>query len=335
MAHDDTRPDGTRVPVEEDRDERPDLDEPAPTAVADLVRLYLDDIGRTPLLSAADEVDLARRIEAGVYAEQRLSELPEDRRSARLRAELEAVAEDGRRAKTHMLQANLRLVVSVAKKYAARGLPFLDVVQEGNLGLVRAVEKFDYAKGFKFSTYATWWIRQAITRGLAEQSRTVRLPVHVHEQVGKLRRTTRDLALRLGRDPSTEELAEALELPVERVIELRRVSRDPVSLDTPVGEDGDTSIGDLVVDVDAPVATEAVERQLMRARLREAVDSLPAREALIVRLRFGLEDGQTHTLEDIASHVHLTRERVRQLERDALVSLRSTDLADQLLDWAS
>ncbi|NHC46227.1 sigma-70 family RNA polymerase sigma factor [Motilibacter aurantiacus] len=309
-----------------------DLDLAAPTA--DLVRLYLDDIGRTPLLTAAEEVELSQRIEAGVYAEHLLKEAPSDLDAER-RAQLEALVRDGLRAKDQMLRANLRLVVSVAKKHSHRGLPFLDVVQEGNLGLVRAVEKFDYRKGYKFSTYATWWIRQAIGRGLAEQARTIRLPVHVHEQIGKLTRALRELSSKLEREPTDEEIAEALGWDVADVVSLRRVGREAISLDTPVGDDMDTSVGELVVDTDAVTAVEAVEHRAMLRELHRAIATLPEREAAIVRLRYGLLDGRARTLDEIGRELGLTRERIRQLEKEALAKLRHPSATRDLLDWAS
>ncbi|NHC13769.1 sigma-70 family RNA polymerase sigma factor [Motilibacter deserti] len=325
-------PDSSRVsdaagPVSEQ-----DLDLAAPTA--DLVRLYLDDIGRTPLLTAAEEVELSQRIEAGVYAEHLLKSAPADLDASR-RSDLEALVRDGLRAKDQMLRANLRLVVSVAKKHSHRGLPFLDVVQEGNLGLVRAVEKFDYRKGYKFSTYATWWIRQAIGRGLAEQARTIRLPVHVHEQIGKLTRALRELSAKLEREPADEEIAEALGWEVADVITLRRVGREAISLDTPVGDDLDTSVGELVVDTDAVTAVEAVEHRAMLRELHRAIATLPEREAAIVRLRYGLVDGRARTLDEIGRELGLTRERIRQLEKEALAKLRHPSATRDLLDWAS
>jgi RNA polymerase sigma factor (sigma-70 family) len=317
----------------------PDLDDTSAGVSADLVRVYLDEIGRTALLTAIEEVELARRIEAGVYAAKLLADLedPDAPAPATRRApeDLQRVVADGRAAMDHMLRANLRLVVSVAKKHAHRGLPLLDVVQEGNLGLVRAVEKFDYAKGFKFSTYATWWIRQAISRGLAEQARTVRLPVHVHEEVNKLSRVARELGQQLERTPTDVELAEALGSDVARVAELRRVSRDVISLDAPVGDDGDSSFGDLVVDSQGAVVTEAVEHRALNEQLLRAVEALPAREATIVKMRFGLGDGSPKTLDEIGKALGLTRERIRQLEKHALVTLRQPGLGDGLLDWAS
>ncbi len=320
-----------------DQTDQPDLDDNGVGVSADLVRVYLDEIGKTPLLSAIEEVELSKRIEAGLYAAELLRRAVADRAklAPRRRAALETVAADGRVAMEHMLRANLRLVVSVAKKHAHRGLPFLDVVQEGNLGLVRAVEKFDYAKGYKFSTYATWWIRQAISRGLAEQARTVRLPVHVHEEVNKLARVNRELSQKFERQPTEHELAEALGIGVARVLELRRVSRDVVSLDAPVGEDGETSFGDLVVDSEGTVVTDAVEQRALTDQLLSAVDSLPAREALILRLRYGLTDGTPHTLDEIGAVLGLTRERIRQLEKQALGALRAPEISAGLLDWAS
>jgi RNA polymerase sigma factor (sigma-70 family) len=326
------RPSAAALPDVEATNE-PDLDDVGPGVSADLVRVYLDDIGRTPLLTAAEEVELSKRIEAGVYAAELLRTA--DSLSTERRAELDAVAADGRRAMDHMLRANLRLVVSVAKKHAHRGMPFLDVVQEGNLGLVRAVEKFDYARGYKFSTYATWWIRQAISRGLAEMARTVRLPVHVHEEVNKLARVTRELGQRLEREATDVEIAEALGSTVARVVELRQVSRDVVSLDAPIGDDGESSFGDLVVDVDATVVTDAVEQRAMAEQVLRAVDALPEREALILRMRFGLADGTPRTLDEIGRALGLTRERIRQLEKHALAELRDPRRADGLLEWAS
>ena len=314
----------------------PDLDEVVVTT-ADPVRAYLDAIGRTPLLTAAEEVEIARRIEAGVYAAELLRRAETDPAALADHdpADLALVAADGAAAKQHMLQANLRLVVSIAKKHSRRGLPLLDVVQEGNLGLIRAVEKFDWAKGYKFSTYATWWIRQAIGRGMAEQSRVVRLPVHVLEELAKVIRAERELDQRLGRDATVAELAESTGLAPDRVADLRRVSRDPVSLDAPVGDDGELVLGDLVLDATVPAAADLVERQVMSGELERLVDTLPERQARIVRLRFGLHDGRPRTLDEIGRQVGLTRERVRQLEKEALGRLRDPELSEQLLDLAS
>ena len=314
----------------------PDLDEVVVTT-ADPVRAYLDAIGRTPLLTAAEEVEIARRIEAGVYAAELLRRAETDPAALADHdpADLALVAADGAAAKQHMLQANLRLVVSIAKKHSRRGLPLLDVVQEGNLGLIRAVEKFDWAKGYKFSTYATWWIRQAIGRGMAEQSRVVRLPVHVLEELAKVVRAERELDQRLGRDATVAELAESTGLAPDRVADQRRVSRDPVSLDAPVGDDGELVLGDLVLDATVPAAADLVERQVMSGELERLVDTLPERQARIVRLRFGLHDGRPRTLDEIGRQVGLTRERVRQLEKEALGRLRAPELSEQLLDLAS
>jgi len=302
----------------------------------DLVRFYLDEIGATQLLTAEQEVELAKRIEAGLYAAQLLRDGTVHGRplTAKQRQELEVVAADGVAAKEHMVRANLRLVVSVAKKFSGRDVPFLDVVQEGNLGLIRAVEKFDYARGFKFSTYAMWWIRQAIQRGLGELGRTVRLPVHVVEELTRLGRIERTLHTQLGREPTLEELAEQTERSVERVVELRRLARHPISLDTPVGEDGDTLIGDLIEDDDAVQAADAAEYAALTEQLHALVDSLAPRLATIVSMRFGLHDGRPRTLQEIAEHLGLTRERVRQLEKEALAELRAPDRSAPLLAWA-
>ena len=309
-----------------------DLDDQTP-AMGDSVHTYLKSIGRTSLLTAEQEVDLAKRIEAGLFAEHKL-ETATGLDDA-FRRELELVAEDGRRAKAHMLEANLRLVVSVAKKYSDRGLSLLEVVQEGNLGLIRAVEKFDYTKGYKFSTYAMWWIRQAIQRGFADSARTIRLPVHVLEMLSKLSRVERDMHQRLGREPTPEELAVELDRTPDQIEELLRTSRQPISLDSTIGEDGETSIGDLIEDVDAPEASELVDRQLMAEQLRSALDALTPREATIMAMRFGLYDGNPHTLDEIGRALGLTRERIRQLEKQSLSKLRHPSRAQPLLDYAS
>ena len=303
---------------------------------ADLVGHYLREVGGTPLLTAEQEVDLARRIEAGVYAAELMraadaGESPAmefDRRRA-----LREIAADGRRAKDHMIRANLRLVVSVAKKHAYRGLPFLDVVQEGNLGLIRAVEKFDYAKGYKFSTYAIWWIRQAIERGVAEQTRTVRLPVHVFEELSKLRKVERKLRLELDREPTPEEIANAAGAQLSRVVDLLAAGRSAISLETPVGDDGGTSVADLIEDAEAVQAYEVVEHNGMVSALLNLVDTLPPRQALILTLRYGLNDGRPRTLQEVAAEVGLTRERIRQLEKESLRLLRSPERSQALLAW--
>jgi RNA polymerase primary sigma factor len=318
--------------AEADRLTEADLDDQTP-AMGDSVHTYLKSIGRTSLLTAEQEVDLAKRIEAGLFAEHKLETAPNLDES--LRRDLELVAGDGRRAKAHMLEANLRLVVSVAKKYSDRGLSLLDVVQEGNLGLIRAVEKFDYTKGYKFSTYAMWWIRQAIQRGFADSARTIRLPVHVLEMLSKLSRVERDMHQRLGREPTPEELAVELDRTPDQIEELLRTSRQPISLDSTIGEDGETSIGDLIEDVDAPEASELVDRQLMAEQLRSALDALTPREATIMAMRFGLYDGNPHTLDEIGRALGLTRERIRQLEKQSLSKLRHPSRAQPLLDFAS
>jgi RNA polymerase primary sigma factor len=315
-----------------DRLTESDLDDQTP-AMGDSVHTYLKSIGRTSLLTAEQEVDLAKRIEAGLFAEHKLETATG--LGETYRHELELVAEDGRRAKAHMLEANLRLVVSVAKKYSDRGLSLLDVVQEGNLGLIRAVEKFDYTKGYKFSTYAMWWIRQAIQRGFADSARTIRLPVHVLEMLSKLSRVERDMHQRLGREPTPEELAVELDRTPDQIEELLRTSRQPISLDSTIGEDGETSIGDLIEDVDAPEASELVDRQLMAEQLRSALDALTPREATIMAMRFGLYDGNPHTLDEIGRALGLTRERIRQLEKQSLSKLRHPSRAQPLLDFAS
>jgi RNA polymerase primary sigma factor len=318
--------------TESDRLSEVDLDDQTP-AMGDSVHTYLKSIGRTSLLTAEQEVDLAKRIEAGLFAEHKLETATGLDES--YRRELELIAEDGRRAKAHMLEANLRLVVSVAKKYSDRGLSLLDVVQEGNLGLIRAVEKFDYTKGYKFSTYAMWWIRQAIQRGFADSARTIRLPVHVLEMLSKLSRVERDMHQRLGREPTPEELAVELDRTPDQIEELLRTSRQPISLDSTIGEDGETSIGDLIEDVDAPEASELVDRQLMAEQLRSALDALTPREATIMAMRFGLYDGNPHTLDEIGRALGLTRERIRQLEKQSLSKLRHPSRAQPLLDFAS
>jgi len=290
-----------------------DLDDQTST-MGDSVHTYLKSIGRTSLLTAEQEVNLAKRIEAGLYAEHKLETEPD-------------LDEDYRR--------DLELVVSVAKKYSDRGLSLLDVVQEGNLGLIRAVEKFDYTKGYKFSTYAMWWIRQAIQRGFADAARTIRLPVHVLEMLSKLSRVERDMHQRLGREPTPEELAVELDRTPDQIEELLRTSRQPISLDSTIGEDGETSIGDLIEDVDAPEASELVDRQLMADQLRNALDALTPREATIMAMRFGLYDGNPHTLDEIGRALGLTRERIRQLEKQSLSKLRHPSRAQPLLDYAS
>ncbi|TQS28546.1 RNA polymerase sigma factor [Microbispora sp. KK1-11] len=313
-----------------------DLDDTS-SVMGDSVHTYLKSIGRRTLLTAAQEVELAKRIEAGLYAEYKLETALEngEHLPPHVREDLEWVIEDGRRAKDHMLEANLRLVVSVAKKYTDRGMALLDVVQEGNLGLIRAVEKFDYTKGYKFSTYAMWWIRQAIQRGFADSARTIRLPVHVLEMLSKLSRVERDMHQRLGREPTPEELAVELDKTPDQIEELLRTSRQPISLDSTIGEDGETRIGDLIEDVDSPEASEVVDRQLLAEQLKGVLSNLSPREAKIMSLRFGLADGKPHTLDEIGKHLGLTRERIRQLEKESLSKLRHPSNTRPLLDWAS
>jgi RNA polymerase primary sigma factor len=335
-AKNDTAPaEATTAPVESEDfevDAPTDLDDQS-SVMGDSVHTYLKAIGRRQLLTAAQEVDLAKRIEAGLYAEHKLES--GTKLTPRAREDLRLIAEDGQRAKAHMLEANLRLVVSVAKKYADRGLSLLDVVQEGNLGLIRAVEKFDYTKGYKFSTYAMWWIRQAIQRGFADSARTIRLPVHVLEMLSKLSRIEREMHQRLGREPTPEELAVELDKSPAQVQELLRTSRQPISLDSTIGEDGETRIGDLIEDTDTPEASELVDRQLMADQLRRALGVLSAREEKIMAMRFGLYDGTPRTLDEIGKHLGLTRERIRQLEKESLSKLRHPSNAQPLLDFAS
>ncbi|MPZ79030.1 MAG: sigma-70 family RNA polymerase sigma factor [Actinophytocola sp.] len=313
------------------RAERDDGREP------DLVRRYLDEIGAVPLLTAAQEVDLAKRIEAGVYAAELLRQADAGRRSLATgrQAELAAVAEDGRRAKDRMISANLRLVVAVVARHPRRVLPLPDAIQEGNLGLIRAVEKFDYAKGYKFSTYATWWIRQALGRGSA-QSRMLRLPVHVMEELDKLERVDRELGGRLGREPNVEELAAATGIPAMRVAELRRVGRDTLSLDAPLDDrNGELRLADVVTDTETPGVEEVAERRALVTDVRAMVATLPAREALVITRRYGLDGDRPRTLREIGDEIGLGRERVRQLERGGLASLRESARSQVLLPWTA
>ena len=301
-------------------------------ATADPVKDYLKQIGKVPLLNAAQEVDLAKRIEAGLFAEEKLAEsrdnLPRD-----VRMDLEWVAEDGRRAKDHLLEANLRLVVSLAKRYTGRGMLFLDLIQEGNLGLIRAVEKFDYAKGYKFSTYATWWIRQAITRAMADQARTIRIPVHMVEVINKLARVQRQMLQDLGREPTPEELAVELDMTPEKVVEVQQYGREPISLHTPLGEEGDSEFGDLIEDSEAIQPGEAVSFTLLQEQLHSVLDTLSEREAGVVSLRFGLTDGQPKTLDEIGKVYGVTRERIRQIESKTMLKLRHPSRSQVLRDY--
>jgi RNA polymerase primary sigma factor len=301
-------------------------------ATADPVKDYLRRIGRVPLLSAGQEVELAKRIEAGVFADHKLAGGSGVLRPGQCR-DLERVAEDGRRAKNHLVEANLRLVVSLARRYAGRGMLFLDLVQEGNVGLIRGVEKFDYAKGYKFSTYATWWIRQAITRAMADQARTIRLPVHMVEAVGKLARARRLLAQDLGREPTPGELAAELDMTPEKVIEVQKYGREPISLHTPLGDDGDSEFGDLIEDSEAIQPGEAVSFTLLQQQLHSVLGTLSEREAGVVSLRFGLAGGQPQTLDEIGQVYGVTRERIRQIESKAMSKLRHPSRSNALRDY--
>lgn len=303
----------------------------APGATADPVKDYLKQIGKVSLLNAEQEVDLAMRIEAGLYAEHKLMDNPD--MDAQLKKELRWVIHDGRRAKNHLLEANLRLVVSLAKRYTGRGMLFLDLIQEGNLGLIRAVEKFDYSKGFKFSTYATWWIRQAITRAMADQARTIRIPVHMVEVINKLARVQRQMLQDLGREPTPEELAKELDMTPEKVIEVQKYGREPISLHTPLGEDGDSEFGDLIEDSEAVVPADAVSFTLLQEQLHSVLDTLSEREAGVVAMRFGMTDGQPKTLDEIGKVYGVTRERIRQIESKTMSKLRHPSRSQVLRDY--
>jgi RNA polymerase primary sigma factor len=313
-----------------------DGDEPAAQvaqagATADPVKDYLKQIGKVPLLNAEQEVELAKRIEAGLFGEEKLNS--DEKLSPKLMRELQIIAEDGRRAKNHLLEANLRLVVSLAKRYTGRGMLFLDLIQEGNLGLIRAVEKFDYTKGYKFSTYATWWIRQAITRAMADQARTIRIPVHMVEVINKLARVQRQMLQDLGREPTPEELAKELDMTPEKVIEVQKYGREPISLHTPLGEDGDSEFGDLIEDSEAIVPADAVSFTLLQEQLHSVLDTLSEREAGVVSMRFGLTDGQPKTLDEIGKVYGVTRERIRQIESKTMSKLRHPSRSQVLRDY--
>ena len=301
-------------------------------ATADPVKDYLKQIGKVSLLNAEQEVDLARRIEAGLYAEYKLKNLA-DEMTSRERRELHFLAQDGQQAKNHLLEANLRLVVSLAKRYTGRGMQFLDLIQEGNLGLIRAVEKFDYTKGYKFSTYATWWIRQAITRAMADQARTIRIPVHMVEVINKLARVQRQMLQDLGREPTPEELAKELDMTAEKVVEVQKYGREPISLHTPLGEDGDSEFGDLIEDSEAIVPADAVSFTLLQEQLHHVLDTLSEREAGVVSMRFGLGDGQPKTLDEIGKVYGVTRERIRQIESKTMSKLRHPSRSQVLRDY--
>jgi RNA polymerase primary sigma factor len=302
-------------------------------ATADPVKDYLKQIGKVALLNAEQEVELAMRIEAGLFAEEKLSHMDEKEKRTSLGRELSWVARDGQRAKSHLLGANLRLVVSLAKRYTGRGMQFLDLIQEGNLGLIRAVEKFDYTKGFKFSTYATWWIRQAITRAMADQARTIRIPVHMVEVINKLARVQRQMLQDLGREPTPEELSRELDMTPEKVVEVQKYGREPISLHTPLGEDGDSEFGDLIEDTEAVVPADAVGFTMLQKQLESLLDSLSEREAGVIRMRFGLGDGQPKTLDQIGDTFGVTRERIRQIESKTMAKLRHPSRSQSLRDY--
>jgi RNA polymerase primary sigma factor len=324
----------TAAPVVEEDEVDDTWDHEVPTT--DLVRVYLTDIGRVALLTAEMEVDLARRIEAGLYASEKMRQADAKEIAkipAKMRRDLTAVAADGGRARNHLLEANLRLVVSLAKRYQGKGLTLLDLIQEGNIGLVRAVEKFDYTKGYKFSTYATWWIRQALQRAIADQGRTIRVPVHMVEQINKALRVKRDLATEYGREPTFAEIGVVLEMTAERIEEILGYGRETLSLETPVGDDGTATFGEFIEDMDAPIAADVVDFGLLQDRLRSVLGTLPERSAVVMRMRFGLDDGRSRTLDEVGKALGLTRERIRQIERDTLRELRRSDTAATLKAW--
>jgi RNA polymerase primary sigma factor len=315
----------------DDDDDLPAAQVAVAGATADPVKDYLKQIGKVPLLNAEQEVELAKRIEAGLFAEEKLAE--REHLSTDARIDLEWIAEDGTRAKNHLLEANLRLVVSLAKHYTGRGMLFLDLIQEGNLGLIRAVEKFDYTRGYKFSTYATWWIRQAITRAMADQARTIRIPVHMVEVINKLARVQRQMLQDLGREPTPDELAVELDMTPEKVVEVQKYGREPISLHTPLGEDGDSEFGDLIEDTEAIQPGEAVSFTLLQEQLQSVLGTLSEREAGVVSMRFGLADGQPKTLDEIGKVYGVTRERIRQIESKTMSKLRHTSRSDVLRDY--
>ncbi|MEX0151651.1 MULTISPECIES: RNA polymerase sigma factor [Microbacterium] len=326
-------PQGAIVISSSDEDDVPVYSAQITGATADPVKDYLKQIGKVPLLNAAEEVELAMRIEAGLFAEEKLSHMSAAEKSNQLGLDLQWVARDGQRAKSHLLGANLRLVVSLAKRYTGRGMQFLDLIQEGNLGLIRAVEKFDYTKGFKFSTYATWWIRQAITRAMADQARTIRIPVHMVEVINKLARVQRQMLQDLGREPTPEELSRELDMTPEKVIEVQKYGREPISLHTPLGEDGDSEFGDLIEDTEAVVPADAVGFTMLQRQLESLLDSLSEREAGVIRMRFGLGDGQPKTLDQIGDTFGVTRERIRQIESKTMAKLRHPSRSQSLRDY--
>jgi RNA polymerase primary sigma factor len=316
---------------DEDEEDAPAQQVATAGATADPVKDYLKQIGKVALLNAEQEVELAKRIEAGLFAEEKINST--EKFAPKMKKELDWIAEDGRRAKNHLLEANLRLVVSLAKRYTGRGMLFLDLIQEGNLGLIRAVEKFDYTKGYKFSTYATWWIRQAITRAMADQARTIRIPVHMVEVINKLARVQRQMLQDLGREPTPEELAKELDMTPEKVVEVQKYGREPISLHTPLGEDGDSEFGDLIEDSEAVVPADAVSFTLLQEQLHSVLDTLSEREAGVVSMRFGLTDGQPKTLDEIGKVYGVTRERIRQIESKTMSKLRHPSRSQVLRDY--
>jgi len=324
------------VVSDKDDDDQPAQQVVTAGATADPVKDYLKQIGKVALLNAEQEVELAKRIEAGLFAEERLATTEfnrDDKDQRRFERDLKWIAHDGKRAKNHLLEANLRLVVSLAKRYTGRGMLFLDLIQEGNLGLIRAVEKFDYTKGYKFSTYATWWIRQAITRAMADQARTIRIPVHMVEVINKLARVQRQMLQDLGREPTPEELAKELDMTPEKVVEVQKYGREPISLSTPLGEDGDSEFGDLIEDSEAVVPADAVSFTLLQEQLHQVLDTLSEREAGVVSMRFGLQDGQPKTLDEIGKVYGVTRERIRQIESKTMSKLRHPSRSQVLRDY--
>ena len=326
-------PQGALVLSSNDDDDAPIISTTITGATADPVKDYLKQIGKVALLNAEQEVELAMRIEAGLFAEEKMSQLTTAQKTTKLARELHEIAKDGQRAKNHLLGANLRLVVSLAKRYTGRGMQFLDLIQEGNLGLIRAVEKFDYTKGFKFSTYATWWIRQAITRAMADQARTIRIPVHMVEVINKLARVQRQMLQDLGREPTPEELARELDMTPEKVVEVQKYGREPISLHTPLGEDGDSEFGDLIEDTEAVVPADAVGFTMLQRQLEMLLDSLSEREAGVIRMRFGLGDGMPKTLDQIGDTFGVTRERIRQIESKTMAKLRHPSRSQALRDY--
>ena len=336
ISEDEDEPDEEALlEVENDEDlavEKIDLSVPEGTNIEDPVRMYLKEIGKVPLLSAEEEINLAQKMEAGDMAASQLEEDGDDL-DEETRQELQALVDEGDMAKKKLAEANLRLVVSIAKRYVGRGMLFLDLIQEGNLGLIKAVEKFDYRKGYKFSTYATWWIRQAITRAIADQARTIRIPVHMVETINKLIRVSRQLLQELGREPSPEEIADEMDIPVERVREILKISQEPVSLETPIGEEEDSHLGDFIQDENVPVPADAAAFTLLKEQLVEVLSTLTEREQKVLRLRFGLDDGRARTLEEVGKEFNVTRERIRQIEAKALRKLRHPSRSRKLRDY--